>query len=288
MGAADVVPGVSGGTIALIMGIYQSLIDAIRSFDMTWLKSVLTLDIKTAIQRPHFAFIIPLMIGILLAVIIFTRVIPLPTLIKTHPELVYGLFFGLIVASIVVLLIESRVRTFSAILFVLFGITFGFFVFNLVPAETPTDAWFIFISGAIAICAMILPGISGSFLLLMMKKYAYILNAIGHFQLSVIVPFALGAAFGLIIFSRVLSYFLHHFYQYTLALIIGLLIASLWVIWPFQMREYVQLDNKQKLISSTPYLPEQITNDVLFSISLMIIGCVLVALVHYFGSRFQH
>ena len=287
MGAADVVPGVSGGTMALIMGIYQPLISAIRSFDWVWAKSILRFDVKAMLQRPHFGFLIPLMMGILFSVIIFTRIIPLPILIKTHPELIYGLFFGLILASIVILLLETRISSLSSCLFMLIGIAIGFLVFTLVPAETPNESWFIFVSGAIAICAMILPGISGSFLLLMMKKYSYILNAIGHFNISVIIPFALGAACGLMVFSRVLSFFLHNFYHQTMALITGLLVASLWVIWPFQQREYVTLENKQKLISSTPYIPEQWSNDVLFSILCVFVGVALVAIIHMLGQRFQ-
>ena len=275
MGAADVVPGVSGGTMALILGIYRDLIDAIKSFDLHWAKSVLRFDIKSAISLPHFHFLIPLMLGIMSAVLFFTRVLSIPKLLETSPELIYGFFLGLILGSIIVLFQDLKVWSAHLLVALFAGVIFGYLVVTLVPAETPTASWFIFLSGAIAICAMVLPGISGSFLLLILGKYAYVLDGIGHFKLNIILPFALGAATGLMLFTRFLSWLLHTYERVTMNFIIGILIASMWVIWPFQEREFVIVRDKKRLISSLPVLPES-WSAVWLPLTLAILGCALV------------
>jgi len=277
VGSADVVPGVSGGTMAFILGIYPQLINAIKSFDSEWLRMIISLNVKGTINRPHFSFLIPLGIGAVSALIFFTRIVPLPTLIRTQPEIVYGLFFGLVLGSIVLLFRHLGAHLLiKRALFLIIGIAFGGLVVTMVPASTPDDPWFIFLCGAIAISAMILPGISGSFILLMLKKYAFIFNAIGHFDFSIILPFMLGIITGVVLFSRILSFLLKTFYQQTILFITGLLIASLYVIWPFQTRLYELIRNKERLVSSVPYIPEGLSNQVFISIAMMIIGLALV------------
>jgi len=283
MGAADVVPGVSGGTMALIFGIYPRLINAIKSFDTDWIKGIVKFDLEVTLHRPHFTFLIPLFVGILAAILFFTRIVPLPVLIRTHPEIIYGLFFGLIMGSVLVLMKQTGSWTFKEFRFVIAGIAIGHLIFNMVPMETPDASWFIFISGAIAVSAMILPGISGSFILLMLKKYAYIFNAVGHFNFAVIVPFAIGMITGLALFSRVLSWLLKTWYQETLSTIIGLLVASLWVIWPFQERIYEIIRGQDRLLESNPYLPQQINADVSISIAMMIAGLLLVLILNHYS-----
>ncbi len=283
MGAADVVPGVSGGTMALIFGIYPRLINAIKSFDTDWIKGIVKFDLEVTLHRPHFTFLIPLFVGILAAILFFTRIVPLPVLIRTHPEIIYGLFFGLILGSVLVLMKETGSWTFKEFRFVIAGIAIGHLIFNMVPMETPDASWFIFISGVVAISAMLLPGISGSFILLMLKKYAYIFNAIGHFNFAVIIPFVIGMITGLVLFSRVLSWSLKTWYQETLSTIIGLLVASLWVIWPFQERIYEIIRGKERLLESNPYLPQQINADVSMSIAMMIAGLLLVLILNHYS-----
>ena len=283
MGAADVVPGVSGGTMALIFGIYPSLINAIKSFDADWIKGIVKFNLEVTLHRPHFTFLIPLLAGILAAILFFTRIIPLPVLIRTHPEIIYGLFFGLILGSILVLMKETGCWTFKEFRFVIAGIAIGHLIFNMVPMQTPDASWFIFISGAVAISAMILPGISGSFILLMLKKYAYIFNAIGHFNFAVIIPFVIGMITGLVLFSRVLSWLLKTWYQETLSTIIGLLVASLWVIWPFQERGYEIIRGKERLLESNPYIPQQISMNVSMSIAMIIAGLLLVLIFNHYS-----
>jgi len=285
MGSADIIPGVSGGTMALILGIYERLLNAIRSFDRGWLNDLLNLRIRRALARNDLAFLFPLLVGIVGALLFFTRVVPLPTLIVTHPELVYGLFFGLIVASVVILMGEVEHYGVREIATAIAGVLIGFAVVNLVPVTTPAALWFIFLCGFVAISAMLLPGISGSFILLILGKYAYIIDALGNFDLPVIVTFCAGMVVGLIVFSRTITWLLRHYHQATLLLIKGILIGSLWVIWPFQERTFEWVHGKEKLISSSPVWPDTFNATVAASLACLVTGFVLVMMVHHFAKR---
>ena len=284
IGSADVIPGVSGSTIAFILGIYPKLINAIKSFDSKWLSMIFSLNFRGGLQRPDFNLLIPLGIGIISAVFFFTRIIPLPILVQTHSEIIYGLFFGLVLGSIILFLYKLGTNLISKyFIFLLFGIFFGVYFISLVPSSTPDDSWFIFICGIVSISAMLLPGVSGSFILLMMKKYAYILNAVGHIELSIITPFIFGVITGLIVFSRLISYILEYFYQQTILFMTGLLIASLYVIWPFQNRFYEIIQNKEIMISSRPQIPELLSEQVFYSITMMIFGLLIVIILSRFS-----
>jgi putative membrane protein len=285
MGSADIIPGVSGGTMALILGIYERLLSAIRSFDRAWLGDILRFRISEALARNDLFFLVSLGVGIVFAIVFFTQVIPLPTLIITHPELIYGLFFGLILASIVILMGEVEKYGIKEIVVTIIGVMLGLTIVNLVPVETPTAAWFIFLCGFIAISAMLLPGISGSFILLILGKYAYIINALGEFNLVVILTFGFGALSGLVVFSRVIVWLLNHYHQATLLVIKGILIGSLWMIWPFQARTYEMVSGKEKLIGASPIWPETFSSTVAASLSFLIAGFVLVMVIHRISNR---
>lgn len=282
MGAADVVPGVSGGTMAFILGIYTRFVDAIKSFDWQWIRAIGRCDWHGALSRPHFGFIVPLGCGILGAVMFFTRIVPLPELLLSHPEQVYGLFFGLVFGSIVVLVLDFGglfVRDLPALIG---GLCFGLIIVTAVPSETPETWWFVMVSGALAICAMVVPGISGSFVLLLLGKYAYVLDAVGHLRLEVIVPFVVGMVIGLSTFTRLLSWVLHHHARPSLLAINGILIASLWVIWPFQTRHYIEVRGKSRLLETQPMVPEM-TATTIEAAALALTGLVLVIVLHRLG-----
>lgn len=285
MGAADVVPGVSGGTMALILGIYTRLLEAIRAFDLALVRLLLKAKIVRAFQHVDAQLLVPLGIGLFAALMFFTRVVPLPKLIVSHPELVYGVFFGLVTASIVILLREFRTLKGSVAILVIAGAAFGWTVVNLVPVNTPDDAWFIFLSGSVAISAMMLPGISGSFVLLILNKYAYVFDAIGQFDFAVIIPFGLGIVTGVLLFSRLLVWLLHHFYERTLAFITGILLGSLWILWPFQERVYEVVRAKERLVSSAPTLPGELDAMVFASIALVGVGATLVFVIDRLARR---
>lgn len=285
MGAADVVPGVSGGTMALILGIYERLLKAIRAFDMSLLGTLARMDLRGALAHVDAWFLGALFSGLFAALIFFTRVVPLPQLITTHPQYIYALFFGLIIGSVVILFRELpawKVRHFVALIV---GAIAGWLVVTLVPVNTPDSWWFITFSGALAISAMILPGISGSFILLILQKYAYIFDAIGRFDFSVIIPFAAGCAVGLMAFSRILNWLLTRYHQATLTFIIGLLVASLWRIWPFQERVFISVRGKERLIESNPVFPVAVDGSLLVSALLMLAGLATVLIISAVARR---
>jgi putative membrane protein len=285
MGTADVIPGVSGGTMAFILGIYPRLLAAINSFDLEWLRRLVRLDIKGALSYPDFQLLVPLGLGIFAALMFFTRVIPLPILIITHPEFVYALFFGLILGSIIVLLRQIPEIGLAGALRLGAGFVLGFLVVTLVPTNTPDAVWFVFLSGALAITAMILPGISGSFVLLILGKYAYIFDAIGRLDLLVLLPFGCGAVTGLALFSRFLAWLLRRYHDGTMLVINGVLIASLWVIWPFQERSYIEIRGKPRLVESSPLVPDLFDTTVLAAIGLMLLGISAVLGIHAMAER---
>jgi putative membrane protein len=285
MGSADVIPGVSGGTMALILGIYERLLKAIRSFDRDWLTSLLHLRIAEALARNDLLFLLPLGFGIMLAILFFTRVVPLPALIISHPEIIYGLFFGLILASVFILMGEVDRYGPKEVVITAVGVLLGFLIVNMVPVETPTSAWFIFVCGFIAICAMLLPGISGSFILLVLGKYAYIIDALGDFDLGVIFTFAAGALAGVIAFSRAIVWLLAHYRQATLLVIKGILIGSLWIIWPFQERVYAIVHGEAKLVGASPAWPDALDGTVLASFALLLAGFVFVLAIDRLAKR---
>ncbi|NNL99563.1 MAG: DUF368 domain-containing protein [Gammaproteobacteria bacterium] len=281
MGAADVVPGVSGGTMALILGIYLRLLNAIKSVDVALLRHLGNREWRVAALHVDIVFLVPLGLGIVGAVAFFTRIVPLPELVVEQPVRVYGLFFGLVAGSTVMLAVRTGIGTPRDWFSLAAGCAIGLLVVTAVPASTPEATWFIFLSGMIAICAMVLPGISGSFILLLLGKYSYVLGAIGQLDFSIIIPFAAGAALGLALFTRVLGWLLERYYQSAMMLIIGFLVASLWVLWPFQQRSYAQFGGKEKLIGSQPVWPdgtELLLNGALFVvIGLAIVGVIEIA-----------
>ncbi len=247
MGSADIVPGVSGGTMALILGIYERLLNAIKSVNGIFLKTFFSFKWKAAFKELHIGFLVVLFAGIFAALAFFTKIVPLQVYMFTHPEIVFGLFFGLILGSIYILYKTLNEISWQEIVMSVLGVGFGLWVVSLVPADTPEHPAFVFLSGMIAICAMILPGISGSYLLLIMRKYDYLLSSIGKIGgaetiegIIVLIPFMLGAVVGLVAFSRLLSWLLGKYHSQTISVLIGFLIGSLFVIWPFQNREFVE------------------------------------------------
>lgn len=276
MGTADMIPGVSGGTMAWVLGVYERLIGLLSRAGAGWLKLLLRAQVKALARALDLGFIIPLMAGIVAAMVLMVKVVNLPELMRAHPEPVYGLFFGLIAGS-VWLLLRGQERPNMPWLYALIGAGVGVAVVNLVPADTPDADWFLFLCGALAISAMLLPGISGSFILLILGKYTVILTAIGDANLGVLLPFLAGCGVGLIVFSRLLSYALKHCHAQMVWLMGGLLMGTLWAIWPFQQREYVMVRGKEKLMSSTPVLPDAWDSPyVLLSLGLMVLGLIIV------------
>jgi len=232
MGGADVIPGVSGGTIAFITGIYEELIHSLKAIDGTAVKKLLKLDLAGFWKHINGNFLIAILGGALTSLLSLARL--LTYLLENHPISVWSFFFGLILVSSPLILREiHRWHLGTAISFVM-GILIAYGITVLSPTGTPTNLFFIFFCGALAICAMILPGISGAFILLLIGKYEFMITALINIDLPVILVFALGCVTGLITFSRVLSWILEHYRYPTLALLAGFMLGSLNKVWPWK------------------------------------------------------
>ena len=206
MGAADVVPGVSGGTMAFILGIYEELIGAIRSFDIVFVKRLFSLRIKKALDHVPWPFLLALGIGIFTAIFSLARI--LSWLLENRPVFIWSFFFGLVLASIFTVGRHLNKWNLPLIGWLLLGAVGAYLLVGMVPVSTPETPWFLVLSGAVAICAMILPGISGSFILVLMGKYDYLLRAVNNRDFLTLALAATGAAIGLISFVRLLSWLL--------------------------------------------------------------------------------
>lgn len=301
MGMADVIPGVSGGTMAFILGIYTRWMDAIKSVNGAAVKALLRLRIREVFAIVQWRFLAALLAGIVSGMLICVRVIKLPELMKEHPEPVYGLFFGLILGSILLLARDSGWPGLKGIVAYLAGGALCWMVVSAVPANTPNHPAFLFLCGAVAICAMVLPGISGSFVLLLLKKYEYIWSAFGvlfgkeHETLTwsqafvgIMLPFVLGIAFGLVVFSRFLSWVLHHYEKLTIMAMNGLLVVSLYAIWPFQVRTTAMIAGKERMIHSEPIRPDATTfstADGQLCAGLLVVGFVTVLVIDRVARR---
>jgi len=237
VGTADLVPGVSGATVAIVLGIYERLVAAIRGFDLAFAGRLLRFDLPGAARRVDAGFLLPLVLGIAVAAAFFTRVVSLAELMETHRVAVQSFFFGLVAGALAVLFGDAgrgRVLRWPDVAAAVGGLAAGWGLTVAVPASTPETAWFVFAAGALASAAMILPGISGAYVLVLLKKYAYVLAALGRFDLAVLVPFGLGVAAGLALLSRVLGWLLGRYRRSTLFVLAGLVAGSLWSLWPYR------------------------------------------------------
>lgn len=232
MGAADVVPGVSGGTIAFITGIYEELLNSIKSISGHTFTVLFKEGLPAAWRQINGTFLIILLAGIATSVLSLAK--GLNHLLETQPVLIWSFFFGLIVAS--AWLIGKSVKKWQAgtVAALLVGLGIAYYITVATPAQTSEAYWFVFLSGALAICAMILPGISGSFILLLLGKYKFIIEALSEFKWQVIAIFILGCVAGLLTFARLLSWMFRHYHNLTIALLTGFMIGSLNKVWPWK------------------------------------------------------
>jgi putative membrane protein len=280
MGAADLVPGVSGGTLALITGIYERLIGAIASIDITALRIFFKGDIKGAWLHIDGNFLLVLACGILTS--IFTLAHLIEYLVQTQPVLVWSFFSGLIIASILYLLRIVRPGSLSAFGFLLVGALWALSLSQLRTAELPITTLFIFFGGFIAISAMLLPGISGSFLLLMLGLYQPTLEAVTSFNMVYISVFGLGAATGFVVFSRIIRYLLRHFYERTLLFLTGLLIGSLYTTWPW--KSFVESGVAPNIWPST-YAQSGASSQIGLALICLLLGFILVVAISAAGFK---
>lgn len=290
MGAADVVPGVSGGTIAFITGIYEQLLDALANMPQAALL-LLKGRVKQAWALAHVNFLLILFAGILTSIVSLARLIT--WLLEHHGIAVWSFFFGLVLVSCYFVGREIKRWNWARYVFFAFGTIAAWYITVASPINWGHDPLSIFLAGAIAICAMILPGISGSFLLLLMGLYTYILNAVKNFDLSVMLVFALGCAFGLLAFAKVLKAALQHYRDVTLALLTGFMLGSLNKIWPWKQTVtwFTAPNSAPKPVLQENILPwnyAQISGQdtqLLLAIAMAVLAVLLVITIEWFAQR---
>lgn len=232
MGIADVIPGVSGGTIAFISGIYEELIGSIKSIDGDAFKLLLRFQIQEFWKSINANFLIAVLAGVVTSLLSLAKL--MTYLLEHHPIPVWSFFFGLILVSAPLIMRDIKKWDITTVTAGIIGIVIAYLITILSPTETPTNLPFIFFCGALAICAMILPGISGAFILLLIGKYEYMIKALINFDIPVISVFVVGCFLGLLGFSRFLSWILTHYRFPTLALLAGFMIGSLNKVWPWK------------------------------------------------------
>lgn len=269
MGAADVVPGVSGGTIALITGIYETLINSINSFSFGLIQVWRSSGIIAVFKKVNGPFLATLLAGILTSIFSISKV--LSYLLSEQAISTWSFFFGLVIASTSVVSKEIKKWDWSTISLLLIGIILAYFVTQFTPAEQNNSLIYLFFSGAIAICAMILPGISGSFILIILGSYESVLNAVDERNFKIILVVALGCIFGILSFARVLKFLFRKFRAQTMAIMLGFIIGSLVKIWPWK-------DLNQKNIYNFKQM-----QDLEYAIGFCLVGFLAVILVERIG-----
>ena len=287
MGAADVVPGVSGGTIAFITGIYEELLNTINTFNLGAIKKLKTEGIKGFWKHINGNFIVALFLGIGISIASLAKIITY--LMANQAILLWAFFFGLIVSSIYLVGKKVSKWNLSKIVGLIIGTGIAFYITLLPPMENPTALWYVFISGAIAICAMILPGISGSFILLLLGSYELILTSIKDLKLTIITVFASGCIVGLLSFSKLLSWMFKKYHDLTIAILTGFLIGSLNKIWPWKETISTRINSHGKTV---PFIQNNISpadfngdNQLIFALIMAIIGLGLILFLEKFASK---
>ncbi len=276
MGVAELVPGVSGGTIAFITGIYLELVATIRGLDHQWMLLVLRGQWREAWLRGNLGFLAVLLAGMGVSVILLAALVQW---LFTHHEIyLWSFFFGLIAASVVFVSKSVSPWTTARLLLALLGLTVGM-ILSQIGGMTPSDSLLLTMAaGAIAVCAWILPGISGSFMLLLLGQYQRVIKALAEFDLAFLAALAAGCGLGLLAFTRLLSWLLQHFFAATLALLCGVMAGSLQRLWPWQqtLSYYLDSDGGAVLLRGRPLSPWDFQE--LYGDDPMLLGAVLAAL----------
>ncbi len=277
MGAANVIPGVSGGTIALLTGIFSRLVNCLNSLMeiSTW-KTLFKGDFKGFWEKVDGRFLLALAIGVLVSVFSLAKL--MEYVLHVHPVQTWGFFFGMIAASATMMLLDVKNWKWKDVCWAVLGAILGITICTLSPTQTTDDMWFIFICGAIAICTMILPGVSGSFILLIFGKYDYIMSAVSSLNWPVLIVFGVGCVVGILAFSKFLHWLLDKFERQTMLVLVGFVIGSLVKVWPWNDRAAVAAGN---VLSGSDPSEMHVTGAIIWAF----VGIFLVWLLETLSSK---
>lgn len=285
MGAANVIPGVSGGTMALLTGIFEPLINAIKSFDLTALKLAVSGKFREFMTHTNLGFLIPVGLGIFASILSIARL--LEFLFEQYAVFVWAFFFGLILAS--VWFIGRRIQRVSPTVILLFAIgTAAAAAITLMePAAENTSLPYLLVCGMVAMCSMILPGLSGSYVLLMMGNYRLVMiDAVNQFNPAVLLPVAVGAGVGLLLFARILSWVFQRFHDQTLALLTGFIFGSLAILWPWKDELTESFGEKVKVVGYAYNLPT-LNAETAIAVAVLLAGVAAIVVLETTAARKQ-
>jgi putative membrane protein len=293
MGAAEVVPGVSGGSVAFITGIYDELLHALRAIDREALQLLKRRRFADFWRKINGSFLVAVFSGVATSLLTLARL--MVYLLKQHPILVWSFFFGLIIISAPLMLREIKHWSLLLVITFFLGAGLAYLVTILSPTQTPDGIWFIFVAGALAVTSLILPGISGVFILLLIEKYQYMINALINLNIPVVLVYMAGCTVGLLGFSRFLVWVLDNYRSTTVALLAGMMLGSLNKVWPWrQVLEYVtnskgeQVPAFDKSILPWHYFATTGKNPQVFQAILMIaLGVFIVVLIEKISVRLK-
>ena len=287
MGAADVVPGVSGGTIAFISGIYEELIDTLNSINLNSLKTLKLQGVSATWKKINGNFLLALFGGILLSILSLSKLVA--WLLHEEPVLLWAFFFGLVLASIIFVLKKINQWNSAVFLGLILGGVFAYQLTQLNALGNSDSNWYLFLSGAIAICAMILPGISGAFILVILGSYANVLQALNDKDIAKITIFMTGALIGILSFSRLLKWLFKRFKNMTLAVLTGFMIGALSKIWPWKKTlsfrensEGISVPLKEQCIAPFSFDGDP---QILSAIGLMLFGFLMIFFLEKIGAK---
>ncbi len=274
MGIANIIPGVSGGTIALITGIFERMIDALKSFDLLAIKLLFIGKWKAFAGRTDLYFLLAVFSGALLAIVLLARIFGF--LFKEYPVYIWSFFFGLILASVYFVGKAVERWRFTVYLFFLLGTLIALMFTFLTPATENSNFWYLILCGLVAVCSMILPGLSGSFVLILMGNYQLVaIDAINNRDLAVLFPVFIGVVLGLVSFSHLLSWVFKNFRDQTIAALTGFILGSLGIIWPWKHPIEQTFGNKVKEVGYDYFLPH-LNVEFVAALIIMIIGVVAI------------
>lgn len=287
MGAADVVPGVSGGTIAFISGIYEELIATLNSINLNSLKTLKLQGVSATWKKINGNFLLALFVGILLSILTLSKLVA--WLLLEEPVLLWAFFFGLVLASIIFVLKKINQWNSAVFLGLILGGVFAYQLTQLNALGNSDSNWYLFLSGAIAICAMILPGISGAFILVILGSYANVLQALNDKDIAKITIFMTGALIGILSFSRLLKWLFKRFKNMTLAVLTGFMIGALSKIWPWKKTlsfrensEGISFPLKEQCIAPFSFDGDP---QILSAIGLMLFGFLMIFFLEKIGAK---
>jgi len=285
VGAANIIPGVSGGTIALVTGIFEDLINSLKSIDIKAIKLFFSGRFKEFEEHTNFLFMLAVFGGAALGIYLIAFI--LSPLFANYPRFVWSFFFGLILASVYFVGKTIKKWTTGVIITFIIGTAVAVIISVMLnPAVENSSVWYVFICGIVAICSMILPGLSGSYVLLLMGNYELVMiNAVKNLDLTILIPLLTGALFGLLAFSHLLSWVLKKFRDYTIAILTGFIFGSLGILWPWKNEITTFFLGKETTVGYEWFLPQGLSAEVFVSVALMLGGVLLIWFIEHLANK---